>query len=93
MSEFRQQQCQKMLAAVDGAGEFGVTRKEFADLLKIKKSGHLKGLIRELLDRRLAIEVLVKDARNRPTFIYLKPLPDSDDDFLQAGEPDEVQTS
>ena len=81
MSQYRQNQCQLMLEAVDRAGVKGVTRAEFAALLGIKKGKHLNGLIAELISRNLAVSRMVKDIHNRNLFIYLKadlvmPLPE-----------------
>jgi len=69
MSQYRQSQCQLMLEALRGAG-LGMTRRDFANLLKIKKGTHLNGLIKELTERDLAIVKRGIDAHNRPVFIY-----------------------
>jgi len=69
MSLHRQEQCQKMLEALDRAGA-GMTRSEFAELLGIKKSQHLLGLIKELLERDLATVKRGVNRNNRPVFIY-----------------------
>lgn len=71
MSEYRQSQCQTMLEALERAGVAGMTRKEFADLLRIKKGSHLNGLIDELMTRQLAFKANVKDKNNRPMYLYI----------------------
>jgi hypothetical protein len=70
MSQYRQQQCTLMLEALGRAGQFGMTRKEFAELLGIKKGTHLNELIKELVVRDLAIVKKAKDIHNRPIFVY-----------------------
>ena len=71
MSQYRQQQCEKMLAAITGAGYSGMSRRQFAELLNIKKGKHLNGLIDELIARKLARKVDGVDNHNRPLFIYV----------------------
>jgi len=73
MSKHRQSQCEAMLAELERAGVNGVSRKQFAKLLDIKKGNHLNGLIAELLERNLAHKVDGIDDNNRPLFIYLLP--------------------
>lgn len=74
MSQYREQQCEKMLAAVKRAGQAGVTRREFAELLNIKKGKHLNDLILELTTRDLVIVKKVKDQHNRELFVYMLPI-------------------
>jgi len=71
MSQYRQEQCEKMLAAVTGAGYAGMSRKQFAELLGIKKGKHLNSLIDELISRNLVHKVNGVDNHNRPLFIYV----------------------
>lgn len=70
MSTYRQEQCQKMLEALDGAGRLGMTRLQFAALLNIKKGKHLNNLILELVQRDLATVKRLPDIHNRKTFFY-----------------------
>lgn len=72
MSQYRQEQCEKMLAAVNGAGFSGMSRKQFAELLDIKKGKHLNGLIAELIDRKLINKFDGIDNHNRPLFVYVR---------------------
>lgn len=69
MSEYRKSQCEKMLEALKGQG-LGMTRRDFANLLGIKKSQHLNKLILELTTRDLAIVKRGLDKHNRDVFIY-----------------------
>lgn len=69
MSEYRKSQCTLMLEALRGAG-LGMTRKDFATLLGIKKSKHLTGLIDELISRNLAEGKYGIDQHGRKLFIY-----------------------
>ncbi len=69
MSDYRKSQCTKMLEALRGAG-LGMTRRDFATLLSIKKGKHLNDLILELTTRDLAIVKRGVDAHNRSLFIY-----------------------
>lgn len=71
MSNYRQEQCEKMLAALNGAGLAGMTRRQFAELLGIKKGHHLNGLINELIGRDLARSTIGVDNHNRSQFVYL----------------------
>lgn len=70
MSTYRQEQCQRMLEALDGAGRLGMTRLQFAELLNIKKGKHLNDLIAELVRRDLATVKRLNDIHNRKTFFY-----------------------
>jgi len=72
MSQYRQEQCQKMLDALERAGFSGMSRKQFAELLGIKKGKHLNSLIDELINRNLAKKTDGIDAHNRPLFVYIR---------------------
>jgi len=73
MSEYRKNQCTEMLEATRRAGRAGMSRREYATLLNIKKGKHLNDLISELTTRDLVIVKKVKDQHNRPLFIYMMP--------------------
>lgn len=70
MSEYRFSQCKTMLSALMAAGGAGVTRKQFAEVLGIKKSKHLVNLIDELVARGLAVKQDSTDSHNRAVFRY-----------------------
>jgi hypothetical protein len=70
MSDYRKQQCERMLAMLGEGHITGVTRKEFATMLGIKKGSHLNSLIKELVVRELAIVKYLPDQHNRRTFYY-----------------------
>jgi len=72
MSEYRKSQCENMLQALERAGFSGMSRKQFAELLGIKKGKHLNGLIDELIARNLARKTDGIDEHNRPLFIYVR---------------------
>jgi len=69
MSEYRKDQCERMLEALKGAG-LGMTRLEFAKLLGIKKSNHLVALIDELISRGLAEAHYGVNSHNQKVIIY-----------------------
>jgi len=71
MSDYRKAQCEKMLHALERAGMSGMSRKQFADLLGIKKSQYLIGLIDELLARGLAIKTEGTNINNKNLFVYI----------------------
>lgn len=70
MSLYRQQQCEKMLAALKEHHMLGMTRKDFAELLGIKKGQHLNKLLLELTTRDLAVVKYLVDNHNRKVFLY-----------------------
>jgi len=70
MSEYRREQCERMLEALNRSSITGMTRKQFAELLGIKKGQHLNKLLLELTTRDLAIVKRGLDRHNRKVFIY-----------------------
>lgn len=69
MSEYRQQQCEKVLQAIVGQGRV-MSRKDIADLLGIKKGRHLNGIIDELLSRMLIGFSYTADEHGRMCYVY-----------------------
>jgi len=70
VSDYRLAQCNKMLDALRHAGGAGLTRKDFAILLGIKKSTHLVGLIKELVERDMAFVKQEHLSNGLPYFRY-----------------------
>lgn len=72
MSDHREQQCIKLLDALEPTGRVGLTRKDFAAVLGITKSQYLNGLIDELVSRNLAEMTPGKMPNGLPVYVYFK---------------------
>lgn len=70
MTDYRKNQCDRLFQYLIGQGQIGMTRRQAADILGLKKSKHLTGLINELVAAGFAVEKRGSLPNGLPVSIY-----------------------